>query len=524
MKIRLNTMNAFKAVGSILSFLFCFNTTAQQLKLAELFNEGAVLQRNTNVRIWGKGKSLSEINLQIQGKQFVAKSDKSGEWKMELSPLKAGGPYTMTVFSGKDTIRLKEIYVGEVWIAGGQSNMEFQLSKSDSGKTEIARGCNKNIHFLKVPFVPYPGAKSQGDMKWNSATYQSVSYMSAVAYYFAKEIVSKLKIPIGIICCYRGGSVAETWMSKDAILKYPETKPIIEAYDSFLSKMDSVKLAAIFTNYQLALKSAQDSSAAGLKVKKWPTEPMSDKCSNRPSALYQTMLQRVVPYTIQGAIWYQGESNVVRAVQYRTLFPALIENWRTDFKNPAMPFLFVQLPGFEIPESKNWLNWPELREAQQMTSQKVKNTGMAVSLELGDKNDIHPTHKESVGKRLAANALNTVYGFKNPYAGPIYKNVQFKENKAIISFNFIYDGLKCDGELKGFSICGADKKFVSAKAEIKNNQIVVWSDKVDAPVAVRYGWSNWTDANLKNSADFSASPFRTDNFRLLSEGVYKPVY
>jgi sialate O-acetylesterase len=194
----------------------------------------------------------------------------------------------------------------------------------------------------------------------------------------------------------------------------------------------------------------------------------------------------------------------------------MIEQWRTDFHNPDMPFLFVQLSNYDVPTSIGKPIWAELREAQLMTWQKVKRTGMAVSIDVGDKTNIHPTQKEPVGKRLAASALNNVYGMKIPYSGPLYKSMKVESNLAILTFDFVYDGFMNDEELKSFTICGADHQFVSAKAVIKNNQLVISSDSVAKPVAVRYGWSNWTDANLKNKAGFPATPFRTDDFPMIT--------
>ena len=251
---------------------------------------------------------------------------------------------------------------------------------------------------------------------------------------------------------------------------------------------------------------------------------MGEQNYNRPFGLYYTMLNRIIPYSVKGTIWYQGEHNSSRAEQYKTLFPVMIEQWRTDFKNPDMPFLFVQLPGYANADASNRPIWPELREAQLLTSQKVKNTGMAVIIDLGEKATIHPPHKEPVGNRLAAIAFKTAYNINVPYSGPIYKNVEFKANQALLSFNFSDKGLKVDGELKGFTICGIDRNFVPAKAEIKNNQVVVWAEGVTSPVAVRYGWSNWTDANLRNSVELPATPFRTDDFPLLTKGIRTVKY
>ena len=499
-------------------------TNAQQLKLGEIFNEGAVLQRNSKVSVWGTSSPTTNISINIQGKQFQAISDKGGAWNVELSSLKEGGPYPMTVISSKDTIKLNEIYVGEVWLAGGQSNMGFMLENSDNGKDEIARATNKNIRFVMVPYKAYEGDKNRGDMKWHTATTQNVSKISAVAYYFAKDLQAKLNIPVGIICCYKGGSGAETWMKRESLLKNPELAPIVEKYESYFSALGKEKYQELVSTYEKDLKQYQDSVKAGNTSLKNPKEPMGEQNYNRPYGLYGTMLKRIIPYTVKGAIWYQGEHNSPRAEQYRTLFPAMIQEWRSYFKNPTMPFLFVQLPGYANADSNNRPIWPELREAQLFTWQKVPHTGMAVVIDLGEKNTIHPPHKEPVGKRLASIAFNTVYGIDVPYSGPIFKSVEFKANQAIVSFDFIYDGLKANGDIQGLTISGTDKKFVPAKAEIKGNKLVVWAEGVTSPVAVRYGWENWTEANLENSANLPASPFRTDDFPMLTAGIKTVKY
>ena len=348
--------------------------------------------------------------------------------------------------------------------------------------------------------------------------------MSAVGYYFAKDLQKKLNVPVGVICCYKGGSGAETWMTREWLLKDPITTPIVENYESYLSNMGKQKYEELFSNYEEETKAYRDSVKAGNTKVVAPKEPMGEKNFNRPYGLYHTMLERCIPYSVKGAIWYQGEHNSGRAEQYRTLFPALIAEWRNDFKNPDMPFLFVQLANYGKADTNNRPIWPELREAQLLTWQKVQHTGMAVTMDIGVKDNIHPPRKEQVGKRLAVIAFNTVYGINVPYSGPVYKSVEFKGNQAVLSFDFVYRGLKTDGELQGFTISGADKNFLPANAKIKGNQIVVYAEGISKPVAVRYGWANWSDGNLFNSADLPASPFRTDDFPMLTAGKKTDSY
>lgn len=504
---------------SIILLLLGISLDAQKLKLGELFNEGAVLQRNSKATVWGTSEPAANISIDIQHKKFQSKSNLAGNWKVDLLSLKEGGPYSMTVISAKDTVKLKEVYVGEVWLAGGQSNMAFMLENSDNGKEEIARADNNNIRFVMVPYKAYEGDKNRGDMNWRPATTRNVSKMSAVAYYFAKDLQQKLNVPIGIICCYKGGSGAETWMTRESLIKNPELAPIVENYENYYAGLGKANYLKLVANYDLELKQYQDSVKAGKTGLKNPKEPMGEQHYNRPFGLYYTMLKRVIPYSVKGTIWYQGEHNSPRAEQYRTLFPAMIEQWRSDFNHPDMPFLFVQLPGYANADSNNRPIWSELREAQLLTWQKIKNTGMAVTTDLGEKNTIHPPHKEPVGKRLASIAFNTVYGFNIPYSGPVYKSVEFKANQAVLSFNYVYDGLKAEGELHGFTICGNDKNFVQAKAVIRDNQVVVWAEGITSPVAVRYDWENWTEGKLKNTAGIPATPFRTDDFPLLTAGI-----
>ena len=512
-----------KLVSLTLFIFLSLLAFSQSLKLGELFNEGVVLQRNAKVEIWGSAAPSEQITVGIQGKKYKALSNKDGKWTLNLSPMNAGGPFILTVATANETLKINEVYVGEVWIAGGQSNMAFQLEKSDGAKVEIANAKNKNIRFVLVPALTYDGDRTRGDMNWRTATTENVGPMSGVAYFFAKQLQEKLNVPIGIICCNKGGTAAEVWMSRETLLKNPDHAPIVTSYESYLSELGKEKYEQLFATYEKELKVYFDSVRAGHEAIR-PVEPMGEKHYKRPCGLYNTMLKRVIPFTAKGVIWYQGEANAQRAEQYQTLFPALIDEWRSDFNNPKMPFLFVQLANYNHPSYGEKPVWAELREAQLLTWQKVKNTGMAVSMDVGNKNDIHPTNKKPVGERLAATALNTVYKMKMPYSGPVFKSMKIKDNQIVLNFDFVYNGLTSKGELKGFTICSKDEKFVPAKAEIINNQIIVSAKGMESPVAVRYSWSNWSEGNLTNIEGFPATPFRTDNFEMITKGVKTQKY
>jgi sialate O-acetylesterase len=497
---------------------------AQQLKLHELFNEGMVLQQKTGALVWGFASPHETVSIIIQDKSFTTKASAQGQWEINLKKLNPGGPYAMHISSGNENLLIKEVYVGEVWIAGGQSNMAFTLDKSLHGTQEIASAQNSNIRFAMVPMLSFNGDKVRGNLSWQAATSAHVAPMSAVAYYFAKQLQSRLSVPVGIICCYKGGTAAEVWMSRESLISNKKYAPIVYTYENFVQLRGESQYNEQFANYNSKLKIYNDSVKAGYKNALRPEEPMGEKHYKRPYGLYNTMFKRILPYTAKGVIWYQGEANASRSEQYRTLFPALIAEWRKDFRNKHLPFYFVQLSNYDHPAYGNRPMWAELREAQLFTWKNTPKTGMAVSIDVGEKNDIHPTNKQPVGERLAAIALRQLYGFNIPYSGPVYKSVKFTDNKAILSFDFVYGGLKSDGELKGFTICGPDQKFIPAKAEINGNKIIVYSEVVNQPIAVRYGWKNWTDANLKNFEGFPATPFRTDHFELLSHGVLAPNY
>lgn len=514
-------------IKRIFIFIIVFQSfflSAQKLTLNELFNEGVVLQQKSKVLVYGNATPFEEVKINIQNKSFSSEVTSDGKWTVTLNNLQAGGPYLMTTICGNDTVKLNEVYVGEVWIAGGQSNMGWTLEKSVGGKEEIASANNKNIRFVMVPVITYRGQKTNGDMLWRTATTENISQMSGVAYFFAKELQKKLNVPVGIICCYKGGTAAEVWMNRETLMENSNFVPIVTDYENYVKSLGIEKYNELYVQFQHDYLLYKDSLKSGFENVVRPVEPMGDKNYKRPYVLYDYMLKRILPFTSKGIIWYQGEANAQRAEQYQTLFPALINEWRKDFKNPNIPFLFVQLANYDHPAYGNRPLWAELREAQLLTWQHTKNTAMVVTMDVGEKNTIHPTDKKPVGERLAACAFNKVYGMKNPYSGPIFENVKFEKNEAVISFDFVYSGLTANGDLKGFTICGKDEKFFPAKAEIKNNKVIVSSNLVNKPVAVRYSWSNWSEGNLKNKEGFPASPFRTDNYELLTKGVKSPKY
>ncbi|MDR3262461.1 MAG: sialate O-acetylesterase [Tannerella sp.] len=498
------------------SFYACNILQAAELRFAPIFGEGMVLQRNQEVRFWGTGPESVNITVKIQGKTISTQSNAAGDWKTSLSDLTPGGPFVLELNAGTSTVSIANVYVGEVWIAGGQSNMQFTITQLSNGNEYAATATNPDVRYVTIPVMDYIGQEgSTNVLTWRSATGTLAKGMSAVAYAFARDLQEQLDVPVGVICCSRGGTLAEAWMSSTALAANPGISIIWNRYEALLDCWGMDKYDRLYQEYLAELADYIASGSTGPS----PQQPMGPKHGNRPGGLYEVMLSRALPYTVKGAIFYQGEANIYRAEQYKKLFPALIANWRNDFQQPDMPFYFVQLSNHASGSNKNTY-WTELQEAQLETWKTVPHTAMVVSLDYGDSLNIHPQPKEPIGKRLAGCARHLLYGETNlVYSGPVYKSSVIQGNQVEISFDHTGSGLKVAGNLKSFTICGEDKVFVPAQAIIQGDKIIVSSADVSQPVAVRYGWMNYTDANLFNEEGLPASPFRTDNFDLTSKGV-----
>ncbi|MEK6706114.1 MAG: sialate O-acetylesterase [Bdellovibrionota bacterium] len=473
-------------VLTILTFASNANT---DVKLPAIISDGMVLQQGKPVPIWGWAKPGEKITVTIGKQSIFTTANQNGNWMVKLDPLELGNPLEMTVV-GTNTLKLRDILVGEVWLASGQSNMEFGVRGAINARTEIASANYPQMRLFTVPraISEQPLHDTQG--QWVACTPGSVPNFSAVAYFFGRELHKNLKLPIGLIHASWSATPIESWMSE-----------VRGMSSTMLTKPSVTELSAL-----------------------------------TPTSLYNAMISPIIPYAIAGTIWYQGESNVNRAYQYRSLFHAMIKGWRLSWGQGDFPFLFVQIANFmnyEYSQSKHliprlirWLTkflerntapgesaFAELREAQLMAL-KLPNTGMAVTIDIGDAYSFHPKNKQDVGRRLALWAKATVYGKNIVHSGPLYKSMEIKANNAILSFDHIGDGLvsKGGGLLKGFSIAGNDQKFFWANARIVGTTVVVHSDKVSAPVAVRYAWEDNPESNLYNSADLPASPFRTDTW------------
>lgn len=498
------------AVAVVAVGFFTVTSLRADVKLPAVFSDHMVLQRDKPIAIWGWADEGEKVTVRL-GKEEVSTEAKGGKWKVLMPKMKAGGPLELHV-QGKNQVQFNDVLLGEVWVCSGQSNMEWPMRASFEPQEAIARAKNAKIRLLTVPKLKANEPVEDIKAKWVECDSGSISNFSAVAYFFGRDLQKALGVPVGLIHTSWGGSPAEVWMREEVLTENPLYRgEILESY-------------------------ANQVKAVEAEVAKWETEKAELEKDGKkitrnrpgmpwkPAELYNGMIAPLLPYSIQGAIWYQGESNAGRAWQYRTLFPDMISNWRQDFGQGDFPFLLVQLAPWdrnkkreilEITKEPGESDWAELREAQWLSTKVLPNVAMAVITDIGDKDDIHPAKKEEVGARLALAARKVAHGQKMVASGPAYRSLRIEGGKAILEFDHVGRGLEArGGNLQGFAIAGPDRKFVWAEAQIEGDNIVVTSPQVAEPVAVRYGWADFPVVNLFNKNGLPATPFRTDSFLL----------
>jgi len=490
--------------------LLAASSAFADVKLPAVIGSNMVLQRGIKVPIWGTAEPGERVTVTFRDQRVSATADTQGRWLAKLKPLEPGGPFEMTV-AGKNTIALRNIMVGDVWVCSGQSNMEYSVQGLTNAQQEIAAADYPQIRLCYVKHVTAEQPLTGTEASWQVCAPATVPGFSAVAYLFARELHKELGVPVGLIGTYWGGSPAEAWTSRPTLEADPSLKAILDGWQQELANYQKAKASY---DRQLAewQQAADKAKAEGKPAPSKPNPPGGPGW--QPASLYNGMIAPLLPYAIKGAIWYQGESNAGRAYEYRKLFPAMIQDWRRAWGQGDFPFLFVQLPNFmAVKPDPSESEWAELREAQLMTLS-LRNTGMAVAIDVGEANDIHPKSKLDVSHRLALAALGTVYGRDVVYYGPIYRSMSVKGNQARLRFKHVGSGLVAKGgePLKGFAIAGEDRKFVWAEAKIEGNAVVVSSAQVPKPVAVRYAWADNPVCNLYNKAGLPASPFRTDDW------------
>jgi sialate O-acetylesterase len=492
------------------------------VKLAPLFTDNMVLQQGAFAPVWGTAEPGEEVSIVLDGgkeavraRKIESRADQTGRWMLKLPVDNLGhGPLQLTV-KGKNTVTLKNVLVGEVWVCSGQSNMEMSLVSTANAQKTIAAAANPNIRLFTVKRNTAAEPQTTADGKWVECTPDTVRNFSAVAYYFGRDLQKDLNVPVGLIHTSWGGTPAQAWTSKEALEAVPELRYYPENFAKAEKSYDAEKAQAKYkedvAKWEQAVAKAKEENKQPPRKPQPPAAP--GKSANSPSTLYNAMIAPLIPYGIKGAIWYQGESNAGRAYEYRSLFPTMIQDWRKRWGGDEFPFLFVQLAPYQkIVHEPGPSAWAELREAQLLTTKKLKNTAMAVITDVGEENDIHPKKKEPVGHRLELAALALAYGKPVEYSGPAFKSMTAEGDKAVLSFDHAGAGLEArGGALTGFTVAGKDGKFHNARAEVRGDRVVVWSPEVSDPAAVRYGWANYPLGNLWNKDGLPASPFRTDD-------------
>jgi sialate O-acetylesterase len=432
------------------------------------FTTNAILQRDRAIPVWGTAKTDGSLQITLAGTTLQTYAV-DGRWALVFEAFPSGGPHTMRIESDS-VLTLENILFGDVWIAGGQSNMEWRLNNASTAAEDLPTARNPNIRYMHIPFAmadtPQRDSESAG---WTLLDEESAKHISAVAYYFASMLQDSLDIPIGIIQSFRGATRVEPWTPMNAIRMDPD--------------FETIKLR-------------------------------NDRETAPPSRLYNAMIHPITPIPAQGVIWYQGEGNAMYAYQYRRTFPTLIRAWRDAWNDPDLDFYFVQLANFKAKQVKpvEATSWPELREAQRMTLS-LPRTGMAVALDVGDANDIHPRDKKSVGHRLARQALFKTYGWRIVHSGPEVADVAF--TGADVRVRLLpsdSEPMLLDVFPNGFAVAGADRVFHWAQARRDGNEIILHAPEVPNPIAVRYAWADNPILSLFNKEGLPASSFRSDDW------------
>ena len=500
---------------ALLSALFLLTAPAgidAAVTLPKLFSDHMMLQQNVPVRVWGKASPGEHVRISFRDQAVSTRADGQGRWEAFLRPMKPG-PASLLRIEGENSITLQDVLVGEVWVASGQSNMVWPVERSSNAEQEIARANYPEIRLFKVALKTAEQPLEDVEGEWQVCRPETARNFSGVGYFFASHLHEHLRAPVGMIQSAWGGTPAEAWTSLEALKAEPALRFYLDTWDRVMADYpaEKLRLEEAIRQWEQAVKVAK---GRGEQPPPKPREPRGPGHPHAPASLYNAMIAPLVPYAIRGAIWYQGESNasISQAHLYRRLFQTMILDWRQRWGQGAFPFLFVQLANYAKtgPQSA----WPELRESQAFALQ-LRHTGMAVALDVGDPQDIHPTNKQEVGRRLALAARAAVYGEKVVYSGPVFRQLTREDGRLRLWFDHPGGGLavRGGGDLKGFMISGADRQFVPARAIIEGRTVVVSSPQVPAPVAVRYGWADDPENNLTNTEGLPAPPFRSDDWR-----------
>ena len=493
----------------LFALFFSASRILADVQLPALFSDHAVLQQGASVPIWGTAAVGEKITVKLNGQTKTAVAGADGKWMVRLTGLKAGGPFELTV-AGKNTITVKDVLVGEVWIGSGQSNMQFPVARSGPflglpNADQVVAAANFpqiRIFTARLAMTYEPQTNVNG--RWVVCSPETAPAFSAVSYLFARNLHKELNVPVGVLTLAQGASVAEAWISRKTLATDPKLKFMLDALDANVAfyRKDPRPPVAEAPLHPTPINKPR---TAVRQV----SDPIRDQ--HFATILFNGMIAPVIPYAMKGVIWYQGESicfGTPGLNLYGHVEQTLVKDWRKQWGQGNFPFYIVQLPG-----QRNISNNPRIRE-EQATILTLPHTGMAVTIDTGEERNVHPVNKEPVCERLTRIALADAYGRKIEYSGPMYKSLKVEGGAIRLKFSHGGGGLVAKGgPLKGFQIAAADQKFVEATAKIAGETLIVSSPQVSVPVAVRYAWDNFPEGmgcNLFNAADLPAAPFRTD--------------
>ncbi|MBE5963284.1 MAG: sialate O-acetylesterase [Lachnospiraceae bacterium] len=521
----------------------------QLLKPAAVFSSHMVLQREKPIAFWGEGKEgIVTISLNDVSTEAVVKD---GHWNAVLPPMPAGGPYEVIICQEDETITYTDVLIGEVWLAGGQSNMELELKDSEGGIEEADSFHSDSIRFYQVRHLSYVDEnfyKEEAKGSWEMCQDGSQKHWSAVGYYFIKKLWQELKVPVGLISCNWGGTSASAWVRKEDLIKQDSTATYVQELEQAVAGKTKDEYEKELNEYNEWYAKWQEKVNVLYREKpdilwsevqkiagknRWP-EPLGIKSPFRACGLYETMLSRVRPYSLRGFLYYQGESDDHKPESYDVLLEQLIRRWRMDWNDLELPFLFVQLPMYIGREDVDHGNWAVIRKKQQQICQMIRNTGMAVILDCGTFDNIHPLNKRIPGWRLADLALYQVYQNGKGKSGPFYRYHVCTGQKIEVFFDHTADGIyfredeayrnsrkrympdpkkeeeerkKNPISLTGFEIAGDENIFYPASVEVMKDSVILFSEQVERPIHARYACHNFSPVTIFNTYDLPLAPF-----------------
>ena len=468
-----------------------------EITLPRLLSNHMVVERDLPVHVWGWAAAGEAVSVRFRGETRSTTTDVLGQWSVYLPPGEAGGPFSMEI-KGANTVTIDDVLVGDVWLASGQSNMEFRMRQASTAAEDLPKASNDHIRLLIVKIKAADSAQADIETAgWAASTPETSKEFSAVGWYFAREIEQHEHVPVGVIDSTWGGTVADAWTRLEAL---GEDAALAGVFSSRGKMTDRETQAVLEEKYHQQLKA--EAKAKGDPEPQFPWHPSLNSWG--PGMLWNGMIAPLTPFPIRGVIWYQGESNsaLERAPLYERVFRTMIEDWRDQWQVGDFPFLYVQLANFK---SSPMEVWAPVREAQRKTLA-LRNTGMAVTIDVGNPDNVHPTDKLTVGRRLALTARTTSYGEKLEDSGPMFRQLTPEGNALRVWFDHAA-GLEAKGDLTGFEVAGADGVFAPADAKIFGTTVVLSSATVSAPVAARYGWANSPECHLYNKEGLPASPF-----------------